>query len=198
MARKNDTRAAQGAGSIRQRPDGRWEGRYTAGRDPGTGHQVQKSVCGATQKEVLKKLQEIQTDMERGVFLEPSRLTVGQWLKIWEAEYLGAVKGSTEYSYKKHIKNHIVPALGAVKLQQLKPHAVQAFYNDLQRDKGLSAKTIKNVYGVLHSALKQAVTVGYIRQNSADNAKLPRVEKVEVQTLTEDFLPLFLEAIYDH
>ena len=198
MPRKSDTRAAQGAGSIRQRPDKLWEARYTAGRDPGTGKQIQKSIYGATQKEVLKQLQQIQADKERGVFLEPSKLTVGQWLKIWEAEYLGGVKNSTEHSYKAHIKNHITPALGAVKLQKLNPHTIQGFYNDLQRDKGLSAKTIKNLHGVLHSALKQAMTIGYVRQNPADNVKLPRCEKAEVQTLTEDYLPLFLNAIADH
>ena len=132
------------------------------------------------------------------MFLEPSKLTVGQWLKIWEDEYLGGAKDSTVYSYKGHIKNHIVPALGAVKLQKLNPHTVQGFYNDLQRTKGLSAKSIKNLHGVLHSALKQAVTVGYIRQNPADNAILPRCDKPEIQTLPEDALPLFLEAIAGH
>ena len=55
MARKN-TRAAQGSGTIRQRKDGRWEARYTVGRDPGTGKQVQRSVYGDTQKEVRKAL----------------------------------------------------------------------------------------------------------------------------------------------
>ena len=43
MARKNNVRTAQGAGSIRQRPNGLWEARYTVGRDPGTGKQVQRS-----------------------------------------------------------------------------------------------------------------------------------------------------------
>ena len=47
MPRKSNTRAAQGAGTIRQRKDGQWEARYTVGRDPGTGKQVQKSVYGA-------------------------------------------------------------------------------------------------------------------------------------------------------
>ena len=37
MPRKANTRAASGAGSIRQRPDGRWEARVTVGNDPGTG-----------------------------------------------------------------------------------------------------------------------------------------------------------------
>ena len=34
MAHRN----AKGGGSIRQRPDGRWEGRYSLGFDPKTGH----------------------------------------------------------------------------------------------------------------------------------------------------------------
>ena len=55
MARKS-TRAAQGGGTIRQRPDGRWEARFTVGRDPGTGKQIQRSVYGSTQKEVRQKL----------------------------------------------------------------------------------------------------------------------------------------------
>ena len=55
MARKS-TRNAQGSGTIRQRSDGRWECRYTVGRDPGTGRQIQRSVYGATQKEARQKL----------------------------------------------------------------------------------------------------------------------------------------------
>ena len=43
MPRKS-TRNAQGGGTIRQRPDGRWEARYTVGRDSGSGKQVQRSV----------------------------------------------------------------------------------------------------------------------------------------------------------
>ncbi|MBD5161723.1 MAG: hypothetical protein HDT14_06890 [Oscillibacter sp.] len=57
MPRKS-TRAAQGGGTIRQRPDGRWEARFTVGRDPGTGKQIQRSVYGSTQKEVRQKLVE--------------------------------------------------------------------------------------------------------------------------------------------
>jgi len=86
-------------------------------------------------------------------------MTLGQWLDVWTAEYLGGVKPGTVRTYKAQIANHIKPALGAVKLQQLNAHSMQAFYNALQRDKGLSAKTIKNVHGVLHSALQQAAAL---------------------------------------
>lgn len=188
-------RNAQGAGSIRQRPDGRWEARYTAGRNPGTGRQIQRSIYGATQKEVLQKLQEVHQALENGTYTQPTRMTVAQWLDIWAAEYLGGVKGSTSKSYEAHIKNHIKPALGAVKLQQLKPHALQTFYNNCQSSKNLSAKTIKNLHGVVHGALKQAVSIGYLRSNPADFVQLPRIERKEIHPMPEDVLPSFLEVI---
>ena len=50
------TKGAKGGGTIRQRPDRRWEARYTLGIDPGTGKQIQKSVYGKTQREVRQKL----------------------------------------------------------------------------------------------------------------------------------------------
>ena len=37
-------KGAKGGGTIRQRPDERWEARYTLGIDPRTGKQIQKSV----------------------------------------------------------------------------------------------------------------------------------------------------------
>ena len=45
------TRNAQGGGTIRQRPDGRWEARYTVGRDPGTGKQLQRGPHGTLYSE---------------------------------------------------------------------------------------------------------------------------------------------------
>ena len=41
-------RRARGEGSIRKRQDGRWEGRYTAGRDDETGKLIYKSVLAKT------------------------------------------------------------------------------------------------------------------------------------------------------
>lgn len=77
MPRKT-TRNAQGGGTIRQRKDGTWEGRFTLGRDPGTGKQVQKSVYGKTQKEVRQRLQQITTSIDEGTYIAPSKLTVEQ------------------------------------------------------------------------------------------------------------------------
>ena len=67
MPRKS-TRNAQGGGTIRQRPDGRWEARITLGRDPGTGKQRQKSIYGATQKEVLQKMKKALVELDEGTY----------------------------------------------------------------------------------------------------------------------------------
>ena len=195
MPRKT-TRNAQGGGTIRQRPDGRWEGRVTLGRDPGTGKQVQKSIYGATQKEVRQRMQKILVEVDEGIYTEPSRMTVGEWMDIWLSEYMGGVKASTLVSYRQHVRNHIKPALGAVKLQALTPAAVQRFYNGLQRrEKPLSAKTVKNIHGVLHQALRQAVRLGYIRSNPSEACTLPHIERAEISPLDAPEMRDFLAAL---
>lgn len=117
MPRKSNTRAAQGTGTIRKKTvtrSGReytyWEARYTAGIDPGTGRQVQRSITGKTQKEVAQKLREITAAIDAGTYTAPSKMTVAQWLDIWAAEYLGNVKPFTVRSYSDQIRNHINPA----------------------------------------------------------------------------------------
>lgn len=201
MPRKN-TKNAKGGGTIRQRPDGRWEARFTVGRDPGTGKQVQRSVYGATQKEVRQKLAQITAAIDNGTYIAPIKMTVGQWLDIWSRDYLNHVRPRTVEAYQCQIKNHIRPALGAIRLEELNAHTVQSFYNGLgksQGDKpGLSAKSIKNVHGILHKAIQQAVTVGYLKFNPADACTLPRVERKELKPLDEDATARFIEAVKGH
>ena len=104
MPRKS-TRSAAGDGTIRLRKDGRWESRYTAGYDPLTGKQIQRSIYGKTQQEVRKKLRQITTAIDDGTYTEPSKLTVGQWLDIWVAEYLGSVDDNTQVRYETCCRN---------------------------------------------------------------------------------------------
>lgn len=205
MARKN----ASGGGSIRKKTVTRngttytyWEARYTAGTDPGTGKQIQKSITGKTQKEVSEKLRAVTASIDQGTYSAPNKMTLGQWLEIWCADYLGGVKPFTVASYSGHIKNHIKPALGAIRLEALNAHTIQSFYNSLGNERdgkpGLSPKTIKNVHGVLHKALQQAVSVGYLRFNPTDACTLPRVVKKELAPLDEVQSRAFLKAIQGH
>lgn len=189
------TKGAKGGGTIRQRPDGRWEARYTLGIDPGTGKQIQKSVYGKTQKEVRQKLTAITAEIDEGTYMDVPRLKTADWLNTWVEEYIGNVKPATRKSYQDHVRLNIIPYIGAVPLSKLTAAMIQQTYNELQTDKGLSPKTIKNVHGVLHRALEQAQKMGYIRNNPLAAVTLPRIEKKQIKPLEDDELFAFLKEI---
>lgn len=195
-------KSAAGVGSIRKKTVTRagkeytyWEARYTAGFDSGTGKQIQRSITGKTQKEVAQKLKAITASIDAGTYAAPCKMTVGEWLDIWVRDYLLNLKPLTLTIYSGQVKNYLKPAFGTIRLDKLNTHAIQHFYNSLstREENSLSAKTIKNIHGVLHKALQQAVTNGYIRQNPATACILPKVQKPELNPLEPDEIALFLQ-----
>ena len=206
---KKNNKAASGMGTIRKKTvckGGKqyeyWEARYTVGFDPGTGKQVQKSVSGKTQKEVAQKLKELTAALDAGTYIAPSKVTVGQWLDVWQEDYLVNVRPSTVTSYEATIRNHIKPRIGAIRLEALTTHDIQEFYNSLrspsENRKALSAKTIKNIHGILHHALQQAMLNNYIRANPSNSCVIPRATKKKVKPLNEYQIADFLKAIKGH
>lgn len=189
MPRKSK-KNAQGAGTIRKRSDGRWEARFTTGFDPATGKQVQKSIYGKTQKEVREKLTELTMEVDTGTYIEPSKMTLEQWMTIWLDEYMFDKKWSTIKHYKAQANTSIIPVLGHYPLSQLDPHLIQTFYNSLLRGKGrtkpLSPKSIRNIHGILSKCLSTAVKLEYMRRNPAESVTLPRVTKKEIKPLTDE------------
>ena len=184
------TKGAKGGGTIRQRPDGRWEARYTLGIDPGTGKQIQKSVYGKTQKEVAQNLRQITAEIDAKTYVAPCKLSVTEWMAVWAQDYLVGIKASTAYLYKRTIELYIDPHLGHIRLDALNAHTVQHFYNELAKPSKpdaapLSAKSIKNIHGVLHKALQQAVLLNYIRYNPTTACVLPKIVKKEIHPLTD-------------
>ena len=87
MPRKSNSRAAQGAGTIRKKTVTRkgtaytyWEARITTGYDSGTGKQIQRSFSGKTQKEVREKMQAIAIELNNGTYKCPSSCS---WSSPW-------------------------------------------------------------------------------------------------------------------
>lgn len=196
------TRNAQGGGSLRKLKNGLWEARYTVGRDPGTGKQVQKSVYAKTQDEARKKLAQATTAIDEGTYIEPSKLTVGAWLDIWLDEYNKNVKPRTLNLYRGQCNHRIKPAIGAKKLSSLTPPDIQKFLNAQEKTtatmQALSPKSIKNLHGILRKALQQAVSIGYIKTNPATASKLPRIEKADIKPLDSEKISAFLKAVKGH
>ena len=184
-------RNAKGGGSVRQRPDGTWEARcYIDGK--------RRSFYGKKQNDVLKAMRAALKAGDDGNYFEPKNTPLAVWLEIWIKEYIApSCKPLTLSTYESRIQTHIVPALGRIKLTSLNSTHIQSFYNDLLRKKELSPKTIKNVHGILHKALQQALKLRYIGFNPADACTLPRVEKKEIKPLTETEISAFLNEIQE-
>lgn len=196
-------RSNVGMGKIRKRKDGLFEARITTGVNPGTGNLIRRSLYGKTREEVQTKRIEILKELDDGIYLEPSKITVAEWMDSWLTLYIeNSVKQFTHRAYQGVIDNHIKPMLGATKLPALTPLIIQHFYYSLQKGSGkkkpLSPKTIKNVHGVLHKALGQAVKLNYIKNNPADACELPRVVQKEIKPLEELEVTELLKALSGH
>lgn len=195
--RKN-TRNAKGSGTIRKRNNGMWEARYTPGRDS-RGRQIQRSVYGATQDEVRQKLTAVLNSIDQKTYIEPNKTTLAEWLRHWLEEYAkDSTKPHTYDHYVAICENHIIPALGSIKLQAVTTSHLQRLYRDLLHEKNLSAKTVRNIHAVIHPALQQAVKERYIADNPADDCVLPRYVKPKIKPLEDEDVRAFLSEIKGH
>ena len=198
---------ANGEGSLRKRPDGRWEGRYTAGRDPVTGKAIYKNVLAKTQKECKEKLERASEKNVKVDVVRSGKYTVAEWVRLWFETYSKpSIREQTAYYYNNYIEKHIVPGIGSIKLDKLTTIQIQQFYNKLKtsgrvqryehielKDKGLSNRFIRGVHGVLNSALEQAVKERLITSNPAEGCKLPKIEKKEMKVLLPEQIGAYLQ-----
>ena len=200
MAKKR----ANGEGSIRRKPNGRWEGRYTLGIDPATGRAIQKSVSAKTRAECKEKLDRAIRD-NRGIPMDHNEdYTVAEWCRLWFETYSKPViRPNTAKNYRNIIENHIVPAIGMVKLKRLTAIQIQQMYNnskargrvqrfDTQTNAALSGSTVRRIHMVLSSALKQAVKERIIPYNPCDNCRIPRKEHREMTIIPPEKLGVYL------
>ena len=185
------TKGAKGGGTIRQRPDGRWEARYTLGIDPGTGKQIQKSVYGKTQKEVRQKLTAITAEIDSGVYQEPCKMTVNEWLDIWLETCTDKLKDVG--MVKSRVKNYIRPYFGALKAAFLTQTQILGAYNRIRKDyqkengKPISEKTIKNIHAQLSTIMQDFVNEGGRKENPCQfvSRRLPKAKQKEMPQLSE-------------
>ena len=199
-------RRSNGEGNIRKRKDGRWEGRYTAGRDPVTGKQIFKNVLGKTQAEVKEKLQKALAQAGKIDFTKTRKYTVGAWMEVWfENVAKIKVRASSHQTYRGYIDHHITPNIGDLPLEKLTTMDLQKLYRKLltkgrverkeaeNQPKGLSAKTVRNINQVISSAMDFAVAQKIIPENPCKAVALPKVEHKEMQTIPAEQLQAFLQ-----
>ena len=190
MAKKR----ANGEGTIFQRAsDGLWIGRYYVGNEL-------KTVSAKKQEDCLKKLREKQHQVNTGLYVDPDKMTTGQWLLTWFENYVQPSRKHTtiDLSYS-IINNHLIPGLGKIPLQKLRSEHIQMCLNKVQKEKKLSPTTISHIYTRLYTALQQAVVNKLISHNPAirEAVKLPKKAQEEVEVLQPWEYDLLLPLIPD-
>ena len=199
-------RRANGEGSLRKRSDGRWEGRYTVGRDPKTGKLIYKNVLGKTQAEAREKLKKAIADSDKVDVVKAEQYTVGQWMEVWFENYAKLkVRPSSHQTYRGYLDHHIKPYIGKIPLNKLTSLDLQKLYKKLltggrvdrieskRQPKGLSPKTVRNINQIISSALELAKAQKLILSNPTESCALPKVEHREMKTLTQEQLSAFLQ-----
>jgi integrase len=141
-----------GEGSNYREKDGTWRAALSLSPEEGGGRRYFR---GQTRQEVQQKLAAARRAQEDGLPLVTGRQTVEQYLTTW----LEAIKPTMDYSawkrHSEHVRLHIIPGLGAIRLTSLTPQHVQILYSD-RLSSGLSPSTVHHLHATLHKALKDA------------------------------------------
>ena len=172
------------------------------GRDPSTGKRRQQWVTvKGTKKEAERKLADLQHELNNGLFVKPSKLTVGDFLQRWLNDYVYThVRAATAEGYRIIVDCHLIPNLGAVVLSELKPSHLQGYYakalKEGRRDGrgGLAACTVGHHHTVLKEALSHAIKWELIHRNVGDVVTPPRAAEREMNALDSSGLEQILEA----
>ncbi len=174
----------------------KWSWAYVVDVNPSGAKRKQVRRGGfATKKEALAALQELQVDTHRQGYMEPSRMTVADYVALWLPAYKARVRPGTYAAAESHVRVHIVPHIGDHPLRSLDRGTVKALYGRLGET--LSRKTVWNVHLTLHAALEDAAADGLIRLNPAAKA-CHAPEQNSPACWTADELAVFLVAARSH
>lgn len=189
------SRQPNGASTIYLGKDGRWHGRVTVGtKDDGTPDR--RHIGRKTRAEVTKAVRELERQRDKGAVRKAGQSwTLETWLTHWVENIAAShVSENTIDGYRVAVNHHLIPGLGAHRLEKLEPEHLERFYKKMQ-DSGSAAGTAHQVHRTVRTALNEAVRRAHLTTNPATIAKAPRVEEEEVEPYSvEEVQRLLAEA----
>ena len=195
-------RRNNGEGTLRQRNDGRWDGRVVIGYDE-NGRAKTNNVLAKTKTGCAEKLTKLKEECGRTTDRLKPEMPFGDWLDYWYQNYSKpTLRETTQSTYENRIYHHIIPSIGKIPLNKLTTNDIQQFYAKLKRGgrlrytdvkgEGLSDRMVRACHASCRTALEKAVTEGLLRINPAIGCKLPPKKAREMQVLTQPEILRFL------
>lgn len=175
-------RMPNGASSVYLGADGKWHGRVTVGvKDDGTPDR--RHVKRKTEAEVIKAVRALERERESGTVRKAGPAwTVAKWLTHWIENIAAppAIRESTHSGYKVDVTKHLIPGIGAHRLDKLKPEHLEKLYARMQRS-GSSPGTAHHVHRTIRAALNEAARRDHLNKNPATLAKAPVLSGEEIE-----------------
>jgi integrase len=178
------------AGNLTRRGRGSWRLKYEgAERDPATGQRRTRYVTfRGTKKEAQVELTRLLDEVRAGTSVDPSRVSVAEYVRGW-LDGANGLSPKTLERYRQLAEQQIIPHLGAVALQKLRPVQVHDWHETLLKAGGkggrpLSARTVGHAHRVLRRGLERALRLGIVGRNVPAALKPPKVEAAEIEILS--------------
>ena len=189
-------------GSVRQKRENCWEGRYSVG---GEKHSFTRTTKEACEKELERIAKELKSEKTRG----GSSQTLLDYLNDWLVEYgEPTLRHSTYVNYDGYFNKHIAAhPIARQPICMVNGKMLQKFFTEKGlsgrldgEEGGLSPKTLRNMRNALNIAFKQAVFDGLIPGNPVQGVRLPKDKKKPMRVLSraeQDSLEKAVNASYE-
>jgi integrase len=170
-------RRGNNEGGIYHRKDGLWCAQVSLQGRRLTRYAKTQKECREWVKDTLKKI-------DGGLTFAGTRVTLERFVESWLDGKELARRPKTVEQYRQICRQHILPSIGTMRLQEIQPANIKKLYLD-KKEEGRGARTIQLVHTVLHNVLQQAVREGILGRNPVEAVERPKVERTEMQILTE-------------
>ncbi|MFV0307829.1 MAG: hypothetical protein ACK5OX_08810 [Desertimonas sp.] len=180
-------------GSVRRRPNGKWEARY---RDDRGGVHYRYFV---TKGEADAYLARVRTDQLRGEWLDPrlGRTTVSEWAETF-MQSKRDIRLRTRELYDWMLALHILPTFGRYQLVQAQPADVEAWMTTLHANPKLSPSSEQKALRLFSQIMKMAVLHRRIPFNPCEHVASPKWKAGEMLFLSPGQVADLSEAIAAH
>jgi integrase len=201
-------------GTVTKRGHESWRLKFDVESQNGKRNTIYKTVRAKTKREAETLLAEEIGKASRGELVATSKSTVAMFLERWLEHVKPTVSAKTHERYDEIVNKHLVPSLGAQRLQKLTTQAIDAALSEmLTRGRrlrpaaegerapspaGLAPRTVRHHAIVLKQALDQAVTWQLLARNPAGGCTLPQVPDEEIEILNDAQVGDVLTKLRDH
>jgi integrase len=185
-----------GDGTIDQRGDNSFRLRWRV-----EGKRYSKTVTGSI-TDAKKELRKILRSADTGTHVAPAKVTIGDYVTSW-LDNSRDLSPKTLERYRELAGKQILPHIGDVLLQALRPSQIETWHSTLIRAGAsnggpLSPQTVTHCHRLLHRVLEHAVRLEVIGRNVASIVSPPKVGRVEIEILTAEEIASVLACLADH